>query len=122
MYVSVNVSIASEDLCSYSRSQSFKRMSEVSGLASRRGVACHTRPVHPDPRGQTPATAGHWVRCVEPPLEMSYNHHMTGKHGRCVKINLWLNILSNARPGKSLRITVAAITRSADDMQGLVVL
>lgn len=68
---------------------------KVSGRASKRGVACHAHPVHPDLRGQTACTAGHWVLghvvtevCEDSIRDMSYNRCMTGKHGQCVKINL----------------------------------
>ena len=70
-------------------------MSEVGGIASKRGVACHTHPVHPDPGGQATSTAGHWVLghmvtgvFGDSIQDMSYNRCMTGKHGQCVKINL----------------------------------
>lgn len=103
-----------------------KKQSKVSGIVSSRGVACHTHPVNPDLWGQTPSTAGHWVLghmvarvWGDAIRDMSYNRRMTGKHGRCVKINLRLHILSNVAPEQSLRVTVAVIYNCAEDIQGL---
>ncbi len=71
------------------------KVSKVGSIPSKRGVACHTHPAHPDLMGQSTSTAGHWVLghmvtevYGDSARDMSYNRCMTGKHGQCVKINL----------------------------------
>ncbi len=96
LYVRTKVSISSKRFMQPLWKPSFQtKCQQVSGIASKRGVACHPRPVRPDLGGQTPSTAGHWVLghvvagvCGDTIRDMSYNRCMTEKHGQCVKINL----------------------------------
>lgn len=59
LYVRMNAASPLKIYAATLKAKLSNEMSKVSSIASKRSVACHTRPTHPDLGGQTTATAGH---------------------------------------------------------------